>query len=366
MISTLKSESMGSTRSLPDSLIKDQWPTALAPMQDVTGLPFMKVIARRGAPDFFFTEFFRVHAHSRIDEEILSSITQNPTEQPVFAQLIGENIEDLRRTVRDFQNYPIAGIDLNLGCPAPRVFKKNVGGGLLRSPKQILSILKMLRQEVGCLLTVKMRIGFEDDRFFDELLEAINETKVDLLSLHARTVLGGYRSMPSYSHVAKAVGDVYCPVLLNGNVTSFRSAFDLKELTGAQGVMIGRSAIRNPWIFRQVREMQAKRSVFQPTLGDVYEYIEDLYNTLEKPGIDERKNVGRMKKFLNFVGLSIDAEGKFLHQMRRTQTKKELFSVCEKHLSKEGQSDMYFNSEPFEGLVARPSSESGDSECKLS
>jgi tRNA-dihydrouridine synthase len=127
MISSLKSESNGSLRSLPYSLIKGQWPTALAPMQDVTGLPFMKVVAKRGAPDFFFTEFFRVHAHSKIDEEILSSITQNPTEQPVFAQLIGENIEDLRRTVRDFQNYPIAGIDLNLGCPAPRVFKKMLG-----------------------------------------------------------------------------------------------------------------------------------------------------------------------------------------------------------------------------------------------
>ena len=72
--------------------------------------------------------------------------------------------------------------------------------------------------------------------------------------------------MPSYSHVAKAVGGCNCPVLLNGNVTS-SSAFDLRELTGAHGVMIGRSAIRNPWIFRQVREMQANSTVFQPTLG---------------------------------------------------------------------------------------------------
>jgi hypothetical protein len=73
-----------------------------------------------------------------------------------------------------------------------------------------------------------------------------------------------------------------------------------------------------------------------------------------------------MKKFLNFVGLSVDADGKFLHQMRRAQTKKELFGVCDDYLMNQGQSVKYFNSEPFEGLVARPSSESGYSECKLS
>ena len=280
MVSSLKSIPKGSTKVLPHSLVREQWPTALAPMQDVTALPFMKVVAKRGAPDFFFTEFFRVHAHSKLDDEILSSITENPTEQHVFAQLIGENIEDLKRTVRDFQHYPIAGIDLNLGCPAPRVFKKNVGGGLLRSPKQIFEILKMLREEVGGLLSVKMRIGFEDDRYFDELMGIMIESIVDLLSLHARTVLGGYRSTPSYSHVTAAVQALHCPVLLNGNVTSFRSAVDLKELTGAHGVMIGRSAIRNPWIFRQVRETQAENQIFQPTLADVYEYIKDLYDSL--------------------------------------------------------------------------------------
>lgn len=365
MISTLKSSLRDQVTSLPKSLIEGQWPTALAPMQDVTSLPFMKVVARRGPPDFFFTEFFRVHANSRIDHEILSSITENPTKQPVFAQLIGENIEDLRRTVKDFEPYPIAGIDLNLGCPAPRVFKKNVGGGLLRSPEQIFRILEMLRSEVKTLLTVKMRIGFEDDRFFNDLLEVMNKTKVDLLSLHARTVLGGYRSAPSYEYVKKAVLNVNCPVLLNGNVTSFKSAKQLKGLTSSHGVMIGRSAIRNPWIFRQIREDQAGLPIFRPTLSDVNDYVLDLYASIEKPGIVERKNVGRMKKFLNFVGLSVDADGQFLHEMRRAQTKKALFIICSNFLLKEGRAEQFYNLEPFEGLVARPSSETSYSSCQL-
>ena len=366
MISTLKSGEAHSVSSLPSSLVEGHWPTALAPMQDVTGLPFMKVVANRGAPDFFFSEFFRVHAHSRIDPEILSSITDNPTDRPVFAQLIGENIEDLKRTVEAFRAFPVAGIDLNLGCPAPRVFRKNVGGGLLRTPKQIREILLMLRKEVSTLLTVKMRIGFEDDRFFRDLLGIINETGVDLLSLHARTVLGGYRSAPSYRHVGEAVQMANCPVLLNGNVTSYESARELKNITGAHGVMIGRSAIRNPWIFRQIREAQTGSTIFRPKLLDVYEYIEELYDGLRKPEIEERKNIGRMKKFLNFVGLSVDRDGGFLHGMRRAQDARELFKVCSVFLKEKGNDVRPFNPEPFEGLVARPSSETPQDSCALS
>ena len=113
---------------LPEPLALGQPLTALAPMQDVTDLAFMRVIAAYGAPDYFFTEFFRVHAQSRPERHILRSIDENDTGRPVFAQLIGEDIPHMLRTVEALAKHPIAGIDLNLGCPAPKVYKKNVGG----------------------------------------------------------------------------------------------------------------------------------------------------------------------------------------------------------------------------------------------
>ena len=118
----------------------------------------------------FFTEFSRVHANSRLDPEILSSVTENPTKRPVFAQLIGENISDIRRTVLEFKNFPVAGIDLNMGCPAPRVYKKNVGGGLLKDPYKNRSDPEVMRDNWEGSLTVKMRIGFEDDCNFERIL----------------------------------------------------------------------------------------------------------------------------------------------------------------------------------------------------
>ena len=115
----------GSTpTALPTGIVPGQPLTALAPMQDVTDLAFMGVVAHYGAPDYFFTEFLRVHSMSRPEKHILRSIDENATGRPVFAQLIGEDLTHLARTVDELLRHPIAGIDLNLGCPAPKVYKK--------------------------------------------------------------------------------------------------------------------------------------------------------------------------------------------------------------------------------------------------
>ena len=108
---------------------------ALAPMQDVTDLPFMRLISAYGNADVYFTEYFRVLPQSRLDRKILSSITENPTGRPVVAQMIGNDIAALVRTARELEQHPVAGIDLNLGCPVPIVYRKCAGGGLLREPR---------------------------------------------------------------------------------------------------------------------------------------------------------------------------------------------------------------------------------------
>ena len=172
-------------------------------MQDVTDLPFMRVAAHYGAPDYFFTEFFRVHGQSRPEKHILRSIDENRTGRPVFAQLIGEHIPDLTRTVAALLRHPVAGIDLNLGCPAPKIYKKNVGGGLLRDPEKIDALFGALRAAVPGLFTVKMRIGFADTAHYDRILALVNRHEVDLLSVHGRTVKEGYRSEVHYDFIAR-------------------------------------------------------------------------------------------------------------------------------------------------------------------
>jgi tRNA-dihydrouridine synthase len=340
---------------LPPPIVPGQPITALAPMQDVTDLAFMRVVAHYGAPDYYVTEFFRVHSMSRPERHILRSIDENTTGRPVFAQLIGEDLQHLARTVTELLGHPVAGIDLNLGCPAPKVYKKNVGGGLLREPERVGEILAALRAAVPGLFTVKMRIGFEDTRHFDRLIELINEHRVDLLSVHGRTVKEMYRSDVHYDWIGRAVARTRCPVLANGNVTSAAKAAAVIGATGAAGVMIGRHAIRNPWIFRQCRERFAHQPVTRVTLGDVRDYVERLFRATQTAEIPEEAHVNKMKKYLNFVGQSVDGTGAFLHDMRRAQSEIDLFTICDRHLLTDA--TRVFADEPYPGIIARPNCE---------
>jgi nifR3 family TIM-barrel protein len=316
------------------SLIQKGIPlTALAPMQDVTNLWFMKVIAHYGSPDYFFTEYFRVNDTSRLNPKILAAITENDTGRPVFAQMIGESVPDLARTAKELCKYNTAGIDLNMGCPAPRIYRKNVGGGLLREPEKIERILAELRFVVNDRpLTVKMRVGFENTDNFYKILDIIARQNIDLLSLHGRTVKDMYHGVVKYDLIAEAVKRVDCPVLANGNINSATTAMEVLSQTGAAGVMVGRWAIGNPWLFDQIRQALAGQPIIPVSLVKVRNYIDRLWQTPTASTMPERARVGYLKMFLNYIALSVDTDGYFLRMMRQAQTEVELLTICDRFL----------------------------------
>lgn len=340
---------MSSQVSLPQSLQTGLPLTALAPMQDVTNLWFMKVIAQYGSPDYFFTEYFRVNETSRLNRSILAAITENDTGRPVFAQMIGESIPDLVRTAKELCKYNIAGVDLNMGCPAPRIYRKQVGGGLLLTPEKVDRILGELRQAVSDRpLTVKMRVGFENTDTFYKILDLINRHSIDLLSLHGRTVKDMYHGPVKYDLIAEAVRWVNCPVLANGNIYSAQKALEVLAQTGAAGVMVGRWAIGNPWLFNQIRQALSGEAIAPMPLIEVRNYIERLRQTPEAPNIPERARVGYLKMFLNYIALSVDAQGLFLRLMRQAQTEVELFKICDRFLLAEETKTLAL--EPYQGV----------------
>jgi tRNA-dihydrouridine synthase B len=305
---------------------------ALAPMQDITDLPFWGLMIRYQGADLYFTEYFRVHAVSRLDRQILRSITENPTGRPVVAQMIGNDIPALVRTAKELQHHPIAAVDLNLGCPAPVVCRKSAGGGLLRDPARIDAILGALREAVTTCLTVKMRLGFASDCEFDALLRVLSRHALDLVVVHGRTVRESYRDPAHYDRIAEAVSTLRCPVLANGDIFSSARALDVLAQTGARGVMIGRGAIRNPWIFRQIRSRLYGGPVFAPCGRDVLAYVRALYESVRPAGISEVKQVKKMKLYLGHLAPGADPSGQFLHEIRRVATEAEFFQVCHNHL----------------------------------
>lgn len=305
---------------------------ALAPMQDVTDLPFWKLMARYGGADIYYTEYFRVHPTSNLEKWILESITKNPTGRPVIAQMIGNDIPALVRTAKELQKYPVVAVDLNLGCPAPVVYRKCAGGGLLREPQKVDAILCALRDAISIKFTVKTRIGFDSSEVFDSLLPIFAKHKIDLLTVHGRTVKEMYRSEVHYDFIARAAAELPFPVLANGNVYSAEKAGEVLKLTGAKGLMIGRGAIRNPWLFHQIRQHQRGEPLFIPNGHDVLNYVRDLFETVRPPQIQESAHVQKMKKYMNYIGLGVEPTGQFLHQIRRVTTEVDFLRICKEFL----------------------------------
>ncbi len=303
-------------------------------MQDVTDLAFLNVLTKRSSADVYVTEYFRVHPESRPNHWILRSITENPTGRPIFAQMIGNDIPSLVRTAKALQEYPVAGIDLNLGCPAPVVYNKNAGGGLLRLLEHVDQILTALRDAVDKKFTVKTRIGFESEGEFDAILELFAKHKIDLLTIHGRTVREKYQTPVHPEQIAKAVRLLPFPVIANGNVVDVATGASLLRQTNAAGLMIGRGAIRNPWIFAQLRASFSGDEIPQPSSRDVLHYIVDLLDELTRHCVyrefDPAKLVQRAKKFTNFVTQGYPED--FEKELRRARTREEFIAICERFL----------------------------------
>jgi tRNA-dihydrouridine synthase len=247
--------------------------------------------------------------------------------------MIGNDTAALVRTARELQKHPVAAIDLNLGCPVPIVYRKCAGGGLLRDPARIDQILGALREAVEIPFTVKTRIGFDDADVFEELLPMFARNSVDLVTVHARTVKEMYRSAPRYEFIARAVDALPCPVFANGNIYSADKADEVLALTGARGLMIGRGVIRNPWLFRQIREQRRGEPIFRPTGRDVLDYVRALWDAVSLGGTRESAQVNNIKKYMNFIGLGVEPTGEFLHRIRRAASEREFFATCEEFLA---------------------------------
>lgn len=304
----------------------------LAPMQGITDLPFWRLQAQYQGADVYFTEYFRVHPTSRLTKHILRSVTENPTGRPVVAQLIGNDIPSLVRSAKELERQSVAAVDLNLGCPAPVVYRKCAGGGLLREPEKIDAILGAMRDAISIKFTVKTRVGFDDPRLFEKLLPIYARHSLDLLTVHARTVKEMYRPPVHYELIAQAAQAMPCPVVANGDIFSPAGAESVLQTTGAKGLMLGRGAIRNPWLFQQIRQQLGGQPVQLPTGRDVLRYVRALYEEVCDPGFPEAGHVAKMKKYLVQIALGAEPTGRFLHEIRRVETQADFFKVCEAFL----------------------------------
>lgn len=307
----------------------------LAPMQDVTTRAFMEVVHRRGGADMYVTEYFRVHPTWHLEPKILLSITDNPTGRPVIAQLIGNDPEHLAAASAALSAYPVHGIDLNLGCPAPRVCGKLCGGALLGRLDLVREIVLRMREVVPGTLTLKTRVGVETHLEWPALLDFFAELPIDGLAIHGRTVRERYQSPVHTEEIAVATRTLPYPVIANGSMVDLESSLAMLAKTGANGLMLGRGAIRNPWVYDQIRDALANGTDgpgFRPTGHDVLAYHMDLIECLDRDETYRGGNdVQRVKKFMSYSLVDL-FEDTLWHEARRAKTMPELIGVLEDYL----------------------------------
>ena len=290
---------------------------ALAPMQDVTDLAFMRTLHRIGSlPDVFITAYFRSTATTcTLAEHNLRCIDENETGVPILAQLAGSEAHALLRDAAMLLARPgVAGINLNAGCPSPLVNRHGAGAGLLRDLPRFADILVQLRTALPAgQFSVKCRLGWEDaSTEFPRILECLHAAAPDEVGIHARTRKQLYGGTPDYSCVAQAVAELSCPVLANGDINTAQQAAECLRLTGAAGLMLGRGAVRNPYLFRQLRGGSA------PSQAEMRQYYRILIEETGRVLLHTRTEKGhcnRMKKYLAFCYSDFTPEQEY--QLRR-------------------------------------------------
>ncbi|MCC7403457.1 MAG: tRNA dihydrouridine synthase DusB [Bdellovibrionales bacterium] len=174
------------------------------------------------------------------------------SQHPVGIQLFGENPEHLASAAKEVEARGADFVDLNLGCPVPKVVKKGAGSALLREPLRLAAILRVLKGSVKIPVTIKIRTGWDEgSRNAEEIVRLAHEEGVTWVAIHGRTRAAGYSGAADWDYMSRVQQAADLPIIGNGDIRSGAQAVDRLRTSGCAAVMIGRGCLKNPWIFRQ-------------------------------------------------------------------------------------------------------------------
>ena len=225
----------------------------LAPLAGFTDLPFRSVVKKFGA-DLTVSEMLSSNALAHGSQKTLHMLEKSPLEDPYSVQIAGADVDIVKRAVEVLNEQEgIDIIDLNCGCPVPKVVGHGSGSSLLLNLPLMGEIIKTIKETSNKELTsVKIRLGFEEKNHVD-IAKVVEDSGADFLAVHGRTRAGKFKAAVDYDAIAEIKKAVSIPVIANGDIDSYEKAKWVLEHTGADGVMIGRGAVGAPWIFHQLR-----------------------------------------------------------------------------------------------------------------
>ena len=300
---------------------------ALAPLAGFTDLPFRSVVKKFGV-DLTVSEMISSNALVHKSKKTYRMLEKNPIENPYSIQIAGSDLDVIRQAVEIInQRDDVDIIDLNCGCPAPKVVNNLQGSSLLTDLPQMAKVIEMIKKYSNKEYTsVKFRLGF-NDKNHEEIARICQESGADYIAVHGRTRAGRYKAPVDYDAIAEVKRAVSIPVLANGDIDSPAKAKWVLEHTGADGLMIGRAAVGKPWIFKQIKEGMEEAS---PELIKevVLEHFDQMIKHYDKYGaIVFRKNLHSYSK-AGYQGASV-----FRNLVNRIEDPAEMRGVIDEFFS---------------------------------
>ena len=271
-------------------------PLILSPMAGVTDISFRRLLKRRGGIGLTVSEFISVEGLTRNNPKSKRQMRFYEAERPFAVQIFGAQPERMRMAAEMAEEVGADILDLNCGCPAPKVVKHGGGSALLRDLPRLETILKEVKKAITIPLTIKIRAGYSDNSINAiETAKVAESCGVEHIALHGRTREQGYRGLANWDLVKQIKESVSVPVSGSGDVTTIEQALARFRETGCDGVLVGRGAMANPWIFRQIEDAIHGREPFQPTLQDKQNVLLEYFEMLRED-MPQLAAIGRMKQ----------------------------------------------------------------------
>lgn len=235
--------------------LADDCPLLLAPMEDVSDPPFRYLCKKMGA-DMLYTEFISADGLIRDAEKSLQKLDIYDEERPIGIQIFGSNKEAMMRSAEIVEEACPELLDINYGCPVKKVVCKLAGAGILQNIDLMTELTAAIVKSTQLPVTVKTRLGWDEESInIGEVAERLQDVGIQALSIHGRTRKQLYKGSADWTQIGlvKSNPRIRIPIFGNGDVDSPQKAMAMKQRYGVDGIMIGRAAIGNPWIFREIK-----------------------------------------------------------------------------------------------------------------
>ena len=235
--------------------IEIERPVILAPMEDVTDRAFRQLCKRNGA-DIVYTEFISAEALRRGAEKSMRKLAVDAIERPIAVQIFGSSVESMIEAAVIAEEYSPDYLDINFGCPTKKVAGKGAGAALLREPEKMASIAEAVVKAVKIPVTAKTRIGWDRESInILDILPRLEDAGIQALAIHGRTRSEMYKGKADWDWIREVKRHATIPIIANGDIWTADDAVAMFEHTGADGVMIGRGSIGNPFIFALAKQL---------------------------------------------------------------------------------------------------------------